>query len=106
MNLSFHKYEAIWAVVQAIPAGKVATYGQIAELAGWPGCARLVGKALGKLSPDSAVPWHRVVRASGQTAPRGDGVAEAEQRMILRGEGVTVSDRGRIRLVDFRWRPD
>ncbi len=105
MNLSLRKYDAILAVVQSIPAGKVATYGQIATLADLPGRARLVGTALKKLPPDSGVPWHRVVNAKGEISFRGDGESVTEQEILLTEEGVELNSRGRIRLSEFRWMP-
>jgi len=103
MGPSLQKYDAILAVVQSIPPGKVATYGQIAALANLPGRARLVGTVLKKLPPDSGVPWHRVVNAKGEISLRGDGVSVTEQALLLADEGVQIDDRGRIRLADSRW---
>ena len=62
------KYQRIWQTVRAIPAGKVASYGQIADLAGLPGRARLVGKSLGFVPQGQSVPWYRVLRSNGQIA--------------------------------------
>ena len=105
MNLSLRKYDAILAAVQSVPAGKVATYGQIATVAGLPGRARLVGTALKKLSSESAVPWYRVVNAKGQISLRGDGTSVTEQEMLLTEEGVRFDRHGRIQLNDFGWIP-
>lgn len=105
MPSSLRQYDAILAIVQSIPAGRVATYGQIADLAGLPGRARLVGTALKKLPEDSAVPWHRVVNAGGRISRRGDGESVTEQELLLTDEGVTIDARGRIRLSAFRWCP-
>jgi len=101
--LDLRKHDAIIAVVQSIPAGFVATYGQIAELAGLPGHARMVGMTLGQLPAESAVPWHRVVNANGAISRRGDGQSAAEQRMLLIAEGVKFNPHGHIRLADYRW---
>jgi len=99
------RYERIYAVVRRIPRGRVATYGQVAMLAGVPGRARLVGYALAALPDGSAVPWQRVVNAQGRVSPRAGGPgAEALQRAILRGEGVLFKDES-IPLGAFRWRP-
>ena len=97
------EHDAIYAAVQSIPAGVVATYGQVAELAGLPRRWRLVGRALGALPADSAVPWHRVVNAKGEISPRGAGDPVREQRMLLEDEGVDFDARGRIDLARFRW---
>jgi methylated-DNA-protein-cysteine methyltransferase-like protein len=105
VKLSLRKYDAILAVVQSIPAGKVATYGQIATLADLPGRARLVGTALKKLPQDSGVPWHRVVNAKGEISFRGNGDSVTEQEILLGDEGVAIDTRGRIRLSEYRWNP-
>lgn len=81
--------ERVWQVVAAIPRGRVATYGQVAELAGMPRHARLVGRTLGNLPDESPLPWHRVVNASLRISRRGDDRAMAAQRRRLEREGVT-----------------
>lgn len=96
-------YELIWMTVAAIPAGKVATYGQVAEMAGLPGRARLVGTALRELPERSPVPWHRVVSASGHIAERGRPDSQDEQQYLLEAEGVGFSGAGRIDLGRYRW---
>ena len=105
MNLRLQKYDAILAMVQAIPAGKVASYGQIAELAGLPGRARLVGKVMATLPFDSGVPWHRVVNAQGAISWRGNGESVTEQALLLRAEGVAIGENGRVHMAEFRWSP-
>ena len=105
MAPDLHKSDAILAAVQAIPAGRVATYGQVAELAGLPGRARLVGRVLGQLPDDSAVPWHRVIGASGRLSPRGDGSSVTEQALLLADEGVDVGPGGRVSLARYRYDP-
>ena len=97
------RYELIWAVVRKIPRGRVATYGQIAELAGLEGHARQVGYALHNLPPRSSVPWHRVINAKGEISPRSAGDSHELQRILLEAEGVVVDLRGRIDLKVFRW---
>ena len=95
----------IYAVVARIPRGKVASYGQIATLAGLPRQARLVGYALNVLPPGSAVPWHRVINAKGQISQRGDGLGHEElQAQLLRREGVRLVA-GTIDLAAHRWQP-
>ncbi len=100
------RYRQIYAAVRRIPCGRVATYGDIARLAGLPGQARLVGYALHALPAHSSVPWHRVLNAQGtislgRTEP-GGGLA---QRFLLEREGVIFDANGRISLQRFRWRP-
>jgi methylated-DNA-protein-cysteine methyltransferase related protein len=96
-------YERVYAVVRRIPRGRVATYGQVAVLAGLPGHARQIGYALHALPGRSAVPWHRVVNAKGEVSRRTVRGAELEQRMLLVREGVAFDGRGRIPLARFRW---
>lgn len=80
--------ERIWQVVAAIPSGSVATYGQVARLAGLPNHARLVGRTLRDLPDGTRLPWHRVVNARLCLSPRGDASATAGQRARLEEEGV------------------
>lgn len=95
----------IWAVVRRIPRGRVATYGQIARLAGLPGHARQVGYALHDLPSGSRVPWHRVINAQGRISRRADGSAGIDQRMLLLNEGVWFDARGKVDLEQFGWHP-
>ena len=95
--------ERIYTVIALIPAGRVATYGQIAELAGLSRQARQVGYALAALGPGNDVPWHRVVNARGEISLRSRDGAEARQRALLEREGVCFDDKGRIALSRFRW---
>jgi len=97
---------AIYAAVARIPAGRVATYGQVARLAGISGHARLVGYALSALPEGSRVPWHRVVNAKGEISPRSNGLGHDRlQAVLLRREGVWIDRTGRLSLAAFRWRP-
>lgn len=98
-------YQRIWKTVQAIPEGKVANYGQIADLAGLPGRARLVGRALGEVPEDMPVPWYRVLRSSGQLAFEPASKTAIKQAKLLHAEGVKVKN-NRVRLQDFGWNPD
>ena len=99
-------YERIYAVVRKIPKGRVATYGQVAELAGLPGHARQVGYALAAMSESSTVPWHRVINAQGGISARADGPgASVVQRLRLEEEGVGFDGRGRVPLGRYGWRP-
>jgi methylated-DNA-protein-cysteine methyltransferase-like protein len=97
-------YGRIYAVVRRIPRGRVATYGQVAELAGLPGRARQVGYALHALPDGSAVPWHRVVNAAGSCSLRSVPGAELTQRLLLEREGIRFDARGRVALAKVRWR--
>lgn len=99
-------YDEIYAVVSSIPRGKVATYGQVAEMAGLPRRARMVGYALRELPEDSGVPWHRVVNASGSISERGRPDSERDQKAMLEAEGVAFNGCNRLSLNKFRWDPD
>ena len=91
--------------MERIPAGKVATYGQIAGLAGFPDHAREVGYALAGLPEESALPWQRVINARGEVSPRREPGRDAYQRHLLEEEGVTFGRTGRIDLERFGWDP-
>ncbi len=97
-------WERIYAVVRRIPRGRVASYGQVARLAGRPGAARQVGYALAALREDSGVPWQRVVNAQGGVSPRAEPGWEALQRRLLEAEGIRFDARGRTDLARFGWR--
>lgn len=98
-------YQRIYAVVRRIPVGRVATYGQVATLAGLPGHARQVGYALHALNDDT-VPWQRVINARGEISRRADPDGEVHQRLMLAAEGIEVNARGRVDLRRYRWRPE
>ena len=98
-------YRRIYAVVRRIPAGRVATYGQVAALAGLPGHARQVGYALHAVDDDT-VPWQRVINAQGRVSPRSEPGWEGFQRHLLESEGVRFNDRGAVDLKRYRWLED
>jgi len=99
------KVKRIWKTVQVIPKGKVASYGQVADLAGLPGRARLVGKSLGLAPKEMKLPWYRVLRSSGQLAfERGSPDAQ-RQKGLLQEENVVVLN-NRVKLKQFGWQPD
>ena len=103
MDDPLDQYEMIYSVVASIPRGRVATYGQVAEMAGLPGHARQVGYALKVMPDDGLVPWHRVVNAKGETSPRAIRGADKDQRRLLEAEGVEFNARGRLELSHYRW---
>ena len=98
-------YRRIYAVVRRIPRGRIATYGQVAGLAGLPGRARQVGYAMYALPNGAKVPWHRVVNAAGAISRRRVPGAELSQRILLEREGVKFGPKGRISLEAFGWKP-
>ena len=98
-------FARIRRVVGLIPRGRVATYGQVAILAGLPRHARHVGYALHALPEATPLPWHRVLGAGGALRLRAWGAADT-QRLRLEREGVRFGPRGRVPLERFGWRPD
>ena len=96
-------YDDIYAVVCMIPEGKVATYGQIARLAGRPKAARQVGYALAALSGEHEVPWHRVINAQGKVSLRATPGYEDYQQMLLEEEGVEFGLHNVVNLKDYQW---
>jgi methylated-DNA-protein-cysteine methyltransferase-like protein len=95
-------YQRIYQVVAKIPRGRVATYGQVAELADLPRAARQVGYALAALH-DQKLPWHRVLNAAGEVSARSEPQFEGLQRAMLEREGVKFDARGRVSLARYRW---
>jgi methylated-DNA-protein-cysteine methyltransferase related protein len=105
MRATTGRGERVYAVVRRIPRGRVATYGQIARLAGLGGQARQVGYALHALPWEGLAPWHRVVNVRGAVSLPPHGGADLTQRMRLEREGVRFDARGRVDLERYGWRP-
>ena len=99
------RMQRIWTTVCDIPAGKVASYGQVAEIAGVPRGARQVGYALKRIPDDLEVPWHRVIRSSGRLAFDDNTRAFKRQVKRLSMEDVPVL-KGRVNMRKYRWQPD
>lgn len=91
----------IFVVIHQIPSGKVSTYGEIAKMAGYPGYARHVGKALSNLPKGSKLPWFRVINSAGKISLKGDSFAR--QKEHLEKDGVQVSEMGRVSLKIYKW---
>lgn len=101
-------YQRMYAVARRIPRGKVVTYGQLAELAGMPGAARLAGAAMRASTPETGIPWQRVVaKRSRTTAKIGilDPIGAAVQRSLLEAEGVRFTRSAGISLAEHGWLP-
>jgi methylated-DNA-protein-cysteine methyltransferase-like protein len=98
-------YQRIWKQAALIPAGQVASYGQIARLAGLPRrAARMVGRALGAAPQELELPWHRVVNAQGRIAiPEGTNLYK-HQVALLQGEGIKVRN-GQLNMDEYGWDP-
>jgi methylated-DNA-protein-cysteine methyltransferase-like protein len=96
--------ENLWLVVNSIPAGRVATYGQVARMAGLPGYARYVGTVLKRLPHDSRLPWHRVINARGRLSFPLGSEKYCRQQQLLEAEGVVFVS-GRLSLNRFGYWP-
>jgi methylated-DNA-protein-cysteine methyltransferase-like protein len=97
------RYTEFYAVIRRVPRGRVATYGQIARLTGYPGHAQQVAYALFALAPSTTVPWQRVINAAGRISlkPFAGGIS---QRLLLENEGVRFNG-DRVSLTTYGWRP-
>lgn len=93
-------FERVYEIVRRIPAGRVATYGQIAAILGQPRAARMVGIALAK-SPNQHVPWQRVINRHGMISIENMAVSKDDQAYLLRQEGVAVSEQDGNLFVDL-----
>ena len=98
------RLEHIYETICEIPRGCVASYGQIAEIAGIPRGARQVGWALKHLPRDRHVPWHRVITASGRIAFETGSARFEKQRTLLEKENIAVTA-GRVDMREYRWEP-
>ncbi len=98
------KADKIYAVIGAIPAGSVASYGQVAKLAGLPANARLVGTLLKQIPADSTLPWYRVINAQGRISFAEGSKDYLRQFQALCGEGIEIN-KGRINLSRYGWQP-
>ena len=96
--------QRIFTIVNEIPKGYIATYGQVANLAGLPGYARVVGQTLSKLPSDTQLPWHRVISATGKISVLEDSESFLEQKKRLLNEGITFT-KTRINLKEYQWQP-
>lgn len=99
------RLQRIWDTICDIPRGSVASYGQIADIAGIPRGARQVGYALRQLPDGHDVPWHRVIQASGRIAfdKGSDAFDEQSRRLMLEDVAIVA---GRIDMRKYRWQPD
>lgn len=98
-------YEKIYRVIRKIPSGKVATYGQIALLAGIGRQPRRVGYALSILAEGHDLPWHRVINAKGAVSSRWESDSVSLQEDLLRQEGIVFNRKNCVPLKDFLWQP-
>ena len=95
-------YQKIHQIISLIPSGKVATYGQIAEIVGR--CtARMVGYATSAIPHDSDIPWQRVINYRGGISQRSCGSGGLLQQKLLEAEGIVFNQNGRTDLKHYRW---
>ena len=90
----------VWQIVFAIPKGKVATYGQIATMAGLPEQSRMVGRILSRLPKGSKIPWHRVINSQGKISNPNP----SRQQQRLEADGITLVN-GCVQLTLHQWKP-
>ena len=96
-------YQQIHEIIRLIPSGKVATYGQIAEIVGVCS-ARMVGYAASSIPLNSDIPWQRVINYKGEISLRSSGSGgELVQQKLLESEGVKFDQSGRTDLEQYRW---
>ena len=101
-------YDLIYDIVRQVPRGRVATYGQIARIAGRCS-AQMVGFALAALpafrdrETNADVPWQRIINARGMISPHGFGMGSQVQRDLLEEEGIIFNEQGIIDLAVFGW---
>jgi methylated-DNA-protein-cysteine methyltransferase-like protein len=94
----------VYLVLASVPSGSVVTYGQVAELAGLPRAARMVGRILGNLPKGTELPWHRVINAAGKISLAEDSPSFQLQKARLQEEGVVLNN-NRVSLKKFNWQP-
>ena len=99
--MDVNKETVIYTIIASIPSGCVASYGQVAALAGYPNNARLVGRLLKEMPKDSTIPWHRVVNSQGKIAFAQGSALYQTQREKLLSEGVTFNNQ-RINMAKHR----
>ena len=94
--------EIVWQVVAGIPVGKVATYGQVAKIAGYPSHSRYVGATLRNLPKGTTLPWHRVINAQGRISFPPGSEAYKRQQSLLESEGIVFMN-SKISLRSYAW---
>ncbi len=104
-GFDIEKATRIWKTACRIPRGKVSSYGVIADLAGLPGRARLVGRVLQQAPTEMGVPWYRIIKSNGQIAFSAGSLQALTQSGLLRDDGVVVLN-NRVNLKLYLWKPD
>ena len=99
---SRERFQRIYRLVEEIPAGQVASYGQVALVTETPS-ARIVGNAMAALPDGTGVPWHRVLNSQGKISDRKEGGSGLEQQRRLKAEGVFLDKLGRVDFAAVAW---
>jgi len=86
--------QSLYAVLIALPKGRLCTYGELAKRAGYPNNARHVGRALSKLPKETKLPWHRVVNSQGRISLTDEGFLRQKKRLNM--EGININDQGKV----------
>jgi methylated-DNA-protein-cysteine methyltransferase-like protein len=97
-------FDDVYEIVKSIPPGKVATYGQIATMAGQPGKARIVGWALHSNPSPGVIPCHRIVNRFGELSGSFAFGGMEVQRKLLEQEGILFLEDGTIDMYKFQWK--
>jgi methylated-DNA-protein-cysteine methyltransferase related protein len=105
LKFNAQKSQQIWNTVCRVPYGKVSSYGFIADLAGLPGRARMVGSVMQQAPADMHVPWYRIIKSNGQLAFAAGSASAERQKGLLQEEGVVVLN-NRVDMKRFAWKPD
>ncbi|MGI0117404.1 MGMT family protein [Zooshikella sp. RANM57] len=101
-RMEVSKHARIWQVVSMIPTGKVATYGQVARMAGLKNHSRMVGSVLSQLPPHSGLPWHRVINSKGRISFPQSSPQYNKQKQLLLAEGIKfIADK--VPLSSYQW---
>ncbi len=101
--MTLDNVQAILTVVRQVPRGRVASYGQVARIAGIPRNSRQVGSVLKTQTADSDVPWFRIVNSQGRISNRDNDHSQTNQRQLLEKENVLFDEQGRVDLKVFGW---
>jgi methylated-DNA-protein-cysteine methyltransferase related protein len=104
LRFNQQKSQQIWKTVSQVPVGKVSSYGLIADLAGLPGRARMVGAVLRQAPAELQLPWHRIIKSNGQLAFKAGSESARRQKELLQQEGVVVLN-NRVNMKRFAWQP-
>ncbi|MBI4039453.1 MGMT family protein [Candidatus Daviesbacteria bacterium] len=98
--------EKVYLIVSMIPAGRVASYGQVAALVGMPRAAQAVGQVLHRMADEKPIPWQRVINRHGRISTKCTFHPATLQKALLEQEGISVGDDLMIDVAQYSWQPD